>query len=199
MKKLAKLFSIYNLSEMDSEKSDLNRRFEDLVIDVKQKRKLNTILIRANKRLKIAVNLCLVAILLISGIFAVNIYLNSDIKTFNYHYKNFKGRYISSYGLVLTDPGDFRELSNIVEENNIVVESNMLMAMVAIEKHDYNKAIIILSQINNDEAKWLKALCLLRLDEKVKARKIFEGLIEKNSLFSLESQDILEKNYHSSN
>jgi hypothetical protein len=198
MKQLLKIFYPDREDTMEL-RPDSERSFEDLVYDVKQKRKLNKKLLKANRRLKnlFIVGLSIVVISITSFLVSFN---SSSIKrTYDFHFVDFKHRYISSYGLVLTTPTDFRDFSEIVEDNNIILESSMLSALVAMEKKKYDKAIAILDRMDSDQAKWLKALCLLRLKRKLQLKAELDEIISDNSLFTLQAKEIIKQYYQNDN
>jgi hypothetical protein len=177
-------------------RSDYDRSLFDLACDVRQKRKLIDMLFRKNKRQRLAFKF--IGSFLIVG-FAMFLIFSQDIserKTFNTNYNIFKNKYISSLGLIATNPSDFTDIANFVEDNSVVIESKMLTGILAMEKKKYGRAVAIFDQLNTDEAKWLQALCLFRMKKKRQAKKVLDELIKSNSLFYMEAQEIIEKYYN---
>jgi hypothetical protein len=194
MRKLFNLF-VEDGDEQIQLRPDKDRSHEDLVFDVKQKRKLNNKLLRANKRLKHM--FAFGSTFLVVSLVSVFIYINhpSIKKTYNYHFSSFMHRYISNNGLILTTPTDFKKISNIVEDKHLIFESNMLNAIMAMNEKEFTKAITILDNIDTDEAKWLKALCFLRLNKKIQLKASLDELVSTNSLFTLEAKEIINQYY----
>jgi hypothetical protein len=181
-------------------KTDYDRPLFDLANDVRQKRKLIEMLFRKNKILKLS----LLTYFSLSIIFFGGKVLNSkdspkdkpEVKTFNCYYSNFIERYVSAYGLGISNATDFHNAVSLINDYNIIIESKMLLAIASIDKNDYNKAIYILSEMDTQESEWLLALCLFRIDEKEKAGVIFRAVVEKGNLFAFEAEEIVNKYYN---
>jgi hypothetical protein len=173
-----------------SSKSDYDRCFEDLVYDVKQKRKLNYLLLKLNKRLRMAINLSSVAIVFLIG---MSIYSDSihyeEKNTFDYYYSNFKQRYLSNYN------SERAITIDIINKTSFDIDSSFISILNIIEDKNFTEAISMLSKNDSDESEWLRALCLLRINEKPSAKILLKTIVAENTLFSLDAMDILDNHY----
>lgn len=189
------------LSETRDEKKlkpDTERSFEDLVYDVKQKRKLTWKLLRLNKKYRIGLISYVLLTFILAGFFVLKplVSISPEEETFNQHYGNFKNRYISLYGLGVSNTEDFRKALTLVKDYNILVESNMLVALSTIEDDDFSKAIFILAELDSPESEWLLALCYLKTAQKERAKKVLLKITGEKSLFAMDAEDILIKHYN---
>ena len=196
MNRVISFFKREKIIEFVSERSDNERSYDDLVWDVRQKRKLNSKLFKLIRKLrntlKIVVGCVCLGLLTTVLIWGRN---NSEVKTFNQHYNYYKDRYMSSSGLGMISSSDFDDVMEFINEYKIVVEPKMLMALSAIEKRKFPDALRILTVIDSPRARWLEALCLMRAGDKKEARAAFEEIVRQDNLFAAEAKEILKKHY----
>ncbi len=174
-------------------KPDFDRSVVDLAYDVKQKRKLIRRLLKENKRLRMAFQSSTFFLIIFVGfsVYSHN-FINIEKGTFDYYYSNFKQKYVPSQNI---DIANFNNVSEIIENSNFTFHPTMLKAIVAIEKKDYTKAAMQLSGEKTGGSQWLRALCLFRMNEKPSAKVVLTDIVDRNSLFSLDAQDILDNHY----
>ena len=181
-------------SEFGTNKPDQERSFNDLLFDVIQKRKLIKMLVKANQKLKYLHLVSSIALVFVI-IFVIITKKDPEVETFKQYYLDYKYRYIQSYGLGTINIDDFQDGLSLADELMISLESKMLVALQAIDKKEFGKAISILNEIDTPESEWLKALCLMRVGKDYQAEILLLKIVEKNNLFSAEAKDIFYKHY----
>lgn len=194
---MASFFNVFRFkkdSHVIEESGDHERCFNDLLFDVKQKRKLTYLLFEQNKRLRITFKAYVVlSIITFIGIFFSFHQQSNEKRIFKQHYSNFKKRHITSYGLGVNNGNDFRSSLTLIKEYNIVVESKMLVALASIEDKKFDDAILVLDGLNTPESEWLESLCYLRKKDFTIAFNKFEQIIECEGLFAAEAKEILKE------
>lgn len=190
-------FPFTSNNKIEGNKLDHKREQYDLAWDVVQKRKLNRRLLKKVKVLKIAflVNSSLLSVFIVALFLIVFGKGYSAKKTFNQHYDYYKDRYISMYSIGEMNAEELDDVMQLIHEYKIIVQPQMLIALSAIEKGDFNYALQKLTKIDDPQARWLEALCLLRNGENEKAKDAFNHIIESQSVFSEASEDIIKKHY----
>jgi hypothetical protein len=193
MKKNLKFWD-WNKTSFTEKNPDYERSVVDLAYDVKQKRKLIGILLKRNRQLRTVLTSFITFAFVAS--FSL-IILGGSItysRTFNKYYKEFKHRYI--YGLGFSNTTEYREALKFVDEYKVNLETKMLRALLCIDKKEFPKALFLLSEIESPEARWLEALCYLKIKEDKKAEIALKNIIVENNLFSPDALEIIEKHYN---
>lgn len=181
------------------EQDDAERCVEDLIYDVRQKRKLTSILFKENKRWKLTFLVYLfISIIVFSSTTAYFRKDNFEKELFETYYSDFKKRFISNYNLGVTNSNDFNNTLKVIDEYDIVVEYKILYVLGKIEKQNFEDAILALGNIETPESAFLEALCYVRKGDNKTAAKRLSEIISKKGLYAGVAQEILDA-YHQHN
>jgi hypothetical protein len=168
------IFSGYNL-EPKIYISDQLRNKNDLIKDISQKRVL---LFKLNKKIKNSIFLISFLCLLFIGYISINNLLIPEKKVFN--------QYIEDYSIRL-------DKLNNSGTKDAIENTEILIALSFIQEGDYKSASLLLSNMEGEEAEWLRALCYIRLKNNLAAKASLRKIVESKGKYSLSAKEILDK------
>ncbi len=174
-------------------KTDKNCTKEELINELESNRKIISRLFR--KRTTHWILVSTILLITVSVYSFLELTTEDEKETFRKYYKLYSERKSINHGIEAFINRDYTEAAKNLTDT-IVIDARIYKAISLIEEEEYRMAGTILNKIDTQEAEWLWALCLLRIEHHFEAKHSFEKIYEGKGLFSQQAKEILQEHYY---